>query len=403
MPSIYGHKKTMTSIHTTYPPARNAETIVKVRAMNDQEERKRKVLLQQFEKENTVFMKNTAQEKKLFQGRLRNLQSTQCKMRSLSPTKHEVGMVSSETWKKNNNRRPVTEFGPRRNVGCIKEDTKNDTSKEREAASAIHVRSCSLPETTPSGTTENRCQSKQKDRKETHSRALTASDCFRKKMLELEREDHHLISTPPRVRHQLLVGRPRLQKENFHCNTDGVSQEFQKISKPSEPCETIAPDVGATSTSTGSSNVCLPSIAHQTATTRQKDHQQSKAAQEDKETSGASDLTAAKVGEWLNKLSSMADKPQEKIDHVKTNNHCDLNVSKDDAREWERVVDSRRTKRRFYIHPATCDVMKPRNIVSRVEEMSGRAGILAWLGLETQDSGAILQKPDTLTITSADV
>ncbi|XP_078696813.1 uncharacterized protein LOC144924953 [Branchiostoma floridae x Branchiostoma belcheri] len=363
--------RTMASLQTTYPPARNAETVTKVRAMNDHEDRKRKVLLQQFEKENSVFMKNRAQEKKLFQGRLRNLQNTQHKMRSLSPTKADIGMASPEALKKSN-RRPVTEYGPRRNVRWTEED-KDNILKEFRDESADHTQKVSPP----SGTAP-------KDRKETRTRALTASDCFRKKMLELEREDHALLSTPPRVRHQLLTGRPRLQKETLPGNKDGVSREVQKVPK----------NVDGNSASTESSNLCLPSIAPKTAT-QQKDEQQSKVEHENQEASGAPDPTAARVEEWLNKFSSTltVDTPSENSAHdaVKNRSHCDLRVSEDDAREWENVVGARRTRRRYYIHPATCEVMKPRNIVSRVEEMSGKAGILAWLGLETPDFGAILK------------
>ncbi|XP_066297684.1 uncharacterized protein [Branchiostoma lanceolatum] len=386
MPGIYGGKKTMTSIQMTFPPTRNAETITKVRALNDHEDRKRKVLLQQFEKENTLSMKKRDQEKKLFEGRLRNLQNTRCKIRSLSPTKHEIGLAANEAGKKNN-RRPVTEFGPRRNAGWLEKD-KDDVLKEHRAESADHTHMLSPPDTPPSGTTETQHQGKQKDRKETftRARAFTASDCFRKKMLELEREDHYLISTPPRVRKQLLTRRSRLEKENVLGNTEGVSQESQKSHKPSERCEAIIHDVDGTSASTGPSNLCLPSIAPQTppTTTRHKDHHQSKVAQEDPKTSGAPDLTAARLGEWLNKLSSTVDTSSEHTGHeaVKNSNHCDLDVSQNDAREWENVVGARRTRGRFYIHPATCEMMKPSNVVSRVEEMSGRAGILAWLGLD---------------------
>ncbi|CAH1240296.1 Hypp5969 [Branchiostoma lanceolatum] len=335
MPGIYGGKKTMTSIQMTFPPTRNAETITKVRAMNDHEDRKRKVLFQQFEKENTLSMKKRDQEKKLFEGRLRNLQNTRCKIRSLSPTKHEIGLAANEAWKKNN-RRPATEFGPRRNAELLEKD-KDEVLKEHRAESADHTHLLSPPETPPSGATETQHQGKQKDRKETF-------------------------------------------------NDTRVSQESQKSHKPSERCEAIIHDVDGTSASTGPSNLCLPSIAPQTppTTTRHKDHHQSKVAQEDPKTSVAPDLTAARLGEWLNKLSSTVDTSSEHTSHeaVKNSNHCDLDVSQNDAREWENVVGARRTRGRFYIHPATCEMMKPSNVVSRVEEMSGRAGILAWLGLD---------------------
>ncbi|XP_035690087.1 uncharacterized protein LOC118425383 [Branchiostoma floridae] len=54
---------------------------------------------------------------------------------------------------------------------------------------------------------------------------------------------------------------------------------------------------------------------------------------------------------------------------------------------------------RFFIHPSTCDEMKPSNVVDRIESTTGKSGIKSWLGMSDDNKAKVspLAKDDKKT------
>ncbi|CAH1263231.1 Hypp2646 [Branchiostoma lanceolatum] len=46
----------------------------------------------------------------------------------------------------------------------------------------------------------------------------------------------------------------------------------------------------------------------------------------------------------------------------------------------------------YYLHPSTCSHLKPCNVVDRIEATTGKKGVLAWLGLGTEDVHRIMRR-----------
>ncbi|XP_078589898.1 uncharacterized protein LOC144870057 [Branchiostoma floridae x Branchiostoma japonicum] len=46
----------------------------------------------------------------------------------------------------------------------------------------------------------------------------------------------------------------------------------------------------------------------------------------------------------------------------------------------------------YFLHPSTCSHLKPSNVVDRIEATTGKKGVLAWLGLGTEDVHRIMRK-----------